>query len=124
MLMIEDNAENRDIDRTILEHRGYTVLEASNRRTGAAPARWHVPDLILMDIQMPAMDGLGATRLLKVDPLTAAIHVVAVTARMLRPEEGSDRAEFAEFILKPIVPLQLVDVVGRVLGRPPRSWQA
>ena len=80
ILVIEDNAENMRLFRAILKLEGIEILEADRARQGIEIAQREQPDLILMDIQMPEMDGLTATRLLKADPKTCAIPIVAVTA--------------------------------------------
>src|SRR5206468_3937931 len=80
ILLVEDNADNQEIYRCILAHYGFRVLQAFDGGRGVEMARAHVPDLILMDITMPVLDGLQATRLLKADPATAGIPVVALTA--------------------------------------------
>ena len=80
VLLVEDNEDNRIVYSTILRHFGYTVTEALNGEEGIAKARTEKPDLILMDISIPDVDGWEATIVLKADPLTRAIPVVAVTA--------------------------------------------
>ncbi len=83
ILIVEDEPQNRKLFRDVLQYRGYTVLEAMDGREGIALARAHLPDLILMDIQMPVMDGIEATRILKQDDTTRQINVVALTANAM-----------------------------------------
>ena len=80
ILLVEDNPDNRAIYGTILRHFGYTVAEAETGEDGVRMAREIHPALILMDVAMPGMDGWEATRILKGDPDTAAIPVIALTA--------------------------------------------
>ncbi len=84
VLIVDDMEQNRKLFRIILEGEfpGCTVLEAENGAIGVEQARLNKPDLVLMDIRMPEMDGLTATRRLKGDPDTAAIPVVIVTSSM------------------------------------------
>jgi two-component system, cell cycle response regulator DivK len=117
ILLVEDNADNRGIYRTILEHGGLTVLEAEDGGTGVALAREHMPDLILMDVSIPVMDGWEATKVLKSDPKTASIHIVALTAHALH----SDRLRAAEvgcdgYIAKPVLPRVVLSEVRQRLG--------
>ena len=87
ILIVEDNPDNRKLAGTVLEFAGYQVLQADDAVAGMALARSRQPALILMDIQLPGMDGLTATRLLKGDPETRAIPVLAVTAFAMRGDE-------------------------------------
>lgn len=80
LLIIEDNPANMRLAVTILINAGHVVRQAHDAATGLALVQAELPDLILMDVQMPGMDGLTATRLLKSDPATQAIPVIAVTA--------------------------------------------
>jgi len=92
ILLVEDNADNQEIYSIILAHHGYRVLQAFDGGHGVDLARAHGPDLILMDLTMPVIDGLEATRMLKADPATAAIPIVALTARRRRPPRGANRS--------------------------------
>jgi CheY-like chemotaxis protein len=117
ILLVEDNDDNQEIYRIILAHHGYTVLQAWDGERGVAMARDHLPDLILMDLTMPLLDGLAATRLLKADPATCAIPVIALTAHAA----DSDRADAHEagctdFLSKPAEPRKVLVEVGRVLA--------
>jgi two-component system cell cycle response regulator DivK len=103
ILIVEDNEKNLKLVRDILQFRGYRTLEATNAEDGIALAASELPDLVLMDIRLPGMDGMAALEALRGDARTAAIPVVAVTASVM-PEE-KDRfvaAGFDGFIEKPI----------------------
>lgn len=103
VLVIEDNSANMKLVAFLLEKAGYRVLQAREAGTGIALARAEHPDLILMDIQLPDMDGLAATRLLKADAATALIKVVALTAFAMKGDEENIRAAGCDgYIAKPI----------------------
>ena len=87
ILIVEDNAANMKLACLLLRGANHTVLCAADAETGLTLARTGQPDLILMDIQLPGMDGLAATALLKKDPLTAAIPVIALTALAMKEDE-------------------------------------
>ncbi len=117
VLIVEDNADNRVIYRTILEHFGYRVLEAADGEAGIRTVREARPDLVLMDISIPLVDGHEATRILKADPATQTIPIVALTAHAM----AEDRAKAAEvgcdaYIAKPAEPRYVAAVVGRLLA--------
>ena len=105
VLVIEDTVENMRLFRAVLKLEGVIVLEADGARKGIEIAEREQPDLILMDIQMPDMDGLTATRLLRAEPKTSEIPIVAVTASVM----DKDRSKTLEagcdgHIPKPIDP--------------------
>jgi two-component system cell cycle response regulator DivK len=103
VLVIEDNAANMKLAVFLLESAGRTVLTASDAETGLALARSHHPDLILMDIQLPRMDGLEATMLLKGAAATRDIPVIALTALAMKGDEERIRAAGCDsYIAKPI----------------------
>src|SRR5688572_17743123 len=83
VLLVEDNEDNRIVYSTILRHFGYSVTEALNGEEGIAKARAEKPDLILMDISIPIIDGWEATQVLKHDPSTRDIPIIALTAHAL-----------------------------------------
>jgi two-component system, cell cycle response regulator DivK len=87
VLVIEDNAANLRLASVLLQSAGHRVLSASDAEGGLALARTQRPDLILMDIQLPGMDGLQATRLLKAEETTRAIPVIALTALAMKGDE-------------------------------------
>jgi two-component system cell cycle response regulator DivK len=103
ILVIEDNASNMKLTAFLLENAGYNVLKALDAETGIACAIKEIPDLILMDVQLPGMDGLQATRILKSNHLTQGIKIIAMTALVM---EG-DREKIIEagcdgYVPKPI----------------------
>jgi two-component system cell cycle response regulator DivK len=103
VLVVEDNPANMTLAVFLLESAGYTVLTASDAEAGLALARESQPDLILMDIQLPGIDGLEATALLKGEPATRAIPVVALTALAMKGDEERIRAAGCDgYIAKPI----------------------
>ena len=109
ILVIEDIEENMRLCQAILKLDGAEVWPAFNGPDGIALAQKGQPDLILMDIQMPDMDGLTATRLLRADPLTSAIPIVAVTASVM-PDDLQEtlNAGCDGYITKPLEPSQFV----------------
>ena len=118
ILLVEDNEDNRIIYATALRYAGYNVLEAVTGTQGVQQARDNQPDLILMDISVPELDGWEATALLKADPRTQHIPVVAVTAHALPgDEERSLQAGCDGYLAKPIPPASLIADVDRRLGR-------
>src|SRR6201982_994525 len=92
VLLVEDNEDNRIVYSTILRHFGYSVTEALNGEEGITKARTEKPDLILMDISIPVIDGWEATQVLKHDPMTREIPIIALTAHAL----ASDREKAME----------------------------
>ena len=103
VLMIEDNAANMTLATFLLEGAGHTVIGATDAESGLALARVEQPDLILMDIQLPRMDGLAATVLLKRDEATRAIPVIALTALAMKGDaERILAAGCNGYIAKPI----------------------
>lgn len=102
ILIVEDNLNHLKLASLLLQRFGYDVLEAMDAAEGLRLARENHPDLILMDIQLPGMDGLSATRELKQDAATSAIPVIAVSSYLAEhPERESRDAGCAGFIAKP-----------------------
>ena len=117
ILLVEDNEDNRLVYRTILDHFGFTVLEAADGEEGIRRARADQPDLILMDVSIPKIDGWEATRQLKADPSTASIPIIALTAHAL----ATDRAKAQEagcdgYLAKPVEPRKVVEEVRKHLA--------
>jgi two-component system cell cycle response regulator DivK len=103
ILIVEDNATNMKLSSFLLESADYSVLMASTAEMGVAIARTQHPDLILMDIQLPGMDGLQATALLKADAATRDIPVLALTALAMKGDEERIRAAGCDgYIAKPL----------------------
>ena len=117
VLLVEDNPDNQEIYRIILVHHGFSVLQAWDGECGVKMARHHVPDLILMDLTMPLVDGLAATRMLKEDPVTAEIPIIALTAHAEREDRAAaEAAGCVAFLAKPVEPARVALEVRRVLG--------
>lgn len=117
ILVVEDNPSNMELVALILESMGHETISAFNAADGIALAHSHAPALILMDIQLPGMDGLTATRQLKQDPQTQAIKVVALTAFAMRGDEERMRAAGCDdYIPKPIRHLDFVAKVTQLLA--------
>jgi two-component system, cell cycle response regulator DivK len=119
LLLIEDDFDAREAYGLALRHFGYRVIEAVNGIEGLRLAREVRPDLILMDLGLPQLDGWQATEMLKRDPETAHIPVMAVTVHVHDSERA--RAEVVgcdRFVPKPCVPSQLRDEIERLLGPP------
>jgi two-component system, cell cycle response regulator DivK len=103
VLIVEDNEKNLKLARDLLNYHGFTTIEAMNAEDGLALARERVPGLVLMDIQLPGMDGVSALEKLRADAATARIPVVAMTASVMKEDrERFDKAGFDGFITKPI----------------------
>ena len=103
ILVVEDNPDNMLLTVMLLQSVGHEVLPAVDAETGVALARRERPDLILMDIQLPGMDGLAATALLKADEATRAIPVIALTALAMKGDEARIRAAGCDgYIAKPM----------------------
>ncbi|MDX2157975.1 MAG: response regulator [Hyphomicrobiaceae bacterium] len=118
ILVIEDQEDNRAILRDLLTAAGYGLIEAVNGAEGVARAEAEMPDLILMDIQMPVLDGYDATRLIKANPTLAATPVVAVTSYALSGDETKARAAGCDaYVTKPYSPRQLIGVVRSLIDK-------
>jgi two-component system cell cycle response regulator DivK len=118
ILVVEDNERNLKLVRDVLQHAGYDVIAARSGEQGLALARERLPDLVLMDLQLPEMNGTEALRRLRADPLTRAIPVVAVTAFAMRDDrERALDAGFDSYIEKPISVRALPDQVRGFLDR-------
>lgn len=117
ILVVEDQADNRTILRDLLGSAGYEVLEAFDGAAGVAMAAAERPDLILMDIQMPELDGYEATRRIKAQAELAAIPIIAVTSYALSGDEAKTReAGCDDYIAKPYSPRALLAKVRHWLG--------
>lgn len=109
ILVVEDHEDNRRILRDLLVSVGYEMIEAKTGADGIAMAKSHHPDLILMDIQLPEIDGYEATRRIKADPELSAIPIFAVTSFALSGDEEKARvAGCVAYITKPFSPRQLL----------------
>jgi two-component system, cell cycle response regulator DivK len=122
ILVVEDNSSNLKLVTYVLESGGHTVLATADAEAGLTLARAEQPDLILMDIQLPGMDGLQATTLLKGDDATRAIPVVALTALAMKGDaERILEAGCDGYIAKPVAFQRLLETVARFLSPPPGS---
>jgi two-component system cell cycle response regulator DivK len=116
ILVVEDTEDNRRILRDLLTAAGYEVLEATDGATGVAMAADQHPDLILMDMQLPVVDGYEATRRIKADPATRHIPIVAVTSYALAGDETKTReAGCVGYVAKPFSPRNLLEKVRELL---------
>lgn len=118
ILVVEDNAANMTLATFLLESAGHSVLKASDAESGVALARTEQPDLILMDIQLPGMDGLRATGLLKGDAATRDIPVIALTALAMKGDEARIRAAGCDgYIAKPLSYKDFLETVSKQLEK-------
>lgn len=119
ILLVEDHEDNRIVYSTILEHFGYRVLLAGDGAEGVRMARESAPDLVLMDVSIPVMDGWQATATLKADPATARIPVIALTAHALPADRERAREVGCDgYLAKPVEPRRVLEEVRRFLGEP------
>jgi two-component system cell cycle response regulator DivK len=117
VLVVEDQEDNRQILRDLLASAGFEMIEAIDGEAGVAAAASQRPDLILMDIQLPVMDGYEATRLIKANPELNAIPIIAVTSYALSSDEGRALAAGCDaYIAKPYSPRQLLAKVREYLA--------
>lgn len=121
VLIIEDTPIHMLLTSTVVTRCGHDTIEAANATDGVKMARSVHPDVILMDLSMPQMDGLAATRILKGDPSTSDIPIIAVTASAQQTDkERALNAGCDAYVTKPIVPRALMSEIESVLSRQPR----
>lgn len=119
VLVVEDNPANMKLTSLLLHSAGHHVLRAVDAETGLRLAHDAQPDLILMDIQLPGMDGLAATAILKEDPATAAIPIIALSALAMKADrERSQTAGCDAYIVKPLRYKELYAVMDHLLQKP------
>lgn len=119
ILLVEDNEMNRDMLSRRLERKGYTVVCAVDGLDGLAKTRSEAPDLVLMDMSLPVLDGWEATRQLKADPVLKAIPVIALTAHAMASDEQQARdAGCDDFDTKPV---ELPRLLGKIEALLPRG---
>ena len=119
ILIIEDNEANMRLARLLLTNAGHSVRWAADAESGLTVAREHQPALILMDIQLPGMDGLAATALLKQDPLTAHIPVITLTAMAMKEDREKTRLAGCDaYVIKPLRYKELYLVIDTLLKKP------
>jgi CheY-like chemotaxis protein len=118
VLIVEDNDKNRKLVRDTLQFKGYRTIEAESGEDGVRLAREHRPALVLMDIQLPGIDGITALGQLRADPTTRDIPVIAVTASVMAQERQKVvDAGFDAFQGKPISVREFLETVQRVLEK-------
>lgn len=118
ILVVEDNERNLKLVRDVLQFAGYEVISARSGEQGVALAREQAPDLVLMDLQLPAMDGTEALRILRDDPRTREIPIVAVTAFAMKDDrERALDAGFDSYLEKPISVRAFPELVRGFLDR-------
>lgn len=117
VLIVEDMDDNRAIYVALLVHYGYRVLEAIDGVAGVAMARAELPDVILMDIALPKLDGWEATAEIKADPNLRHIPIIVITAHT-RPEDRERAFEVgcSAFLIKPVEPRRVLDEVQKFIG--------
>ena len=117
VLVVEDQADNLQIMVDMLSHDGYEVLKAVTGDEGVAMAQTHVPDLILMDVMLPGMDGYEATRRIKAEPALQHIPVIAVTSYAMDGEEArAAEAGCDAYFAKPVSPRALLAKIRVFIG--------
>jgi CheY-like chemotaxis protein len=123
ILLVEDNEMNRDMLTRRLEKRGYAVAIAVDGGEGVAKARAELPDLILMDMSLPVLDGWDATRQVKADPATAGIPVIALTAHAMESDrQKALSAGCDDFDTKPVeLPRLLLKIEELLKKFPPKA---
>jgi two-component system cell cycle response regulator DivK len=117
ILVVEDQEDNRRIIRDLLTSVGYELLEALDGEAAVRLAKEHRPDLILMDIQLPGLDGYEATRRIKADPELGAIPIVVVTSYALSGDDRKAKAAGCDaYVAKPFSPRHLLATIRKFLG--------
>ena len=118
ILIVEDNPRNMKLVRDVLQVKGHATLEATTAEDGIVLAKQKIPDLVLMDIQLPGMNGIDALGHLRADPSTAKIPVIAVTASVMQQDRKLiTEAGFDGYIGKPINLKEFLDTVRAMLER-------
>jgi two-component system cell cycle response regulator DivK len=117
ILIVEDQEDLRGVLRDLLTGSGYAVLEAPDGQAGVATAKSDRPDLILMDVQMPILDGYKATRQIKADPALKATPIIAVSSFAMKGDEEKARAAGCDdYVTKPYSAMQLLRAIRGYLG--------
>lgn len=117
ILIVEDNPTNRRLLRDVLKYYGYEVLEAADGKEGVSMAIEYLPDLVLMDLQMPVMDGIQAGIMLKNEPKTRDIKIIALTSFAMKGDRDRVmKAGFDDYISKPIDTRSLPRILELHLG--------
>jgi len=122
VLIVDDIPEQRDIHATLLRFSGYEVLEAENGEEALRMVREHLPDMVIMDVMLPVLDGWAATERLKADPATNSLPVLILTARALKHEQERSQSAGADaYLAKPCNPSDVLRAVERLLQPRPAS---
>ena len=117
ILVVEDQEDLRGMLRDLLTGSDYSVIEATDGVAGIAMAKSERPDLILMDIQMPVIDGYEATRQIRADPAIDGIPIIAVSSFAMKGDEQKARSAGCDhYVTKPYSPMQLLKVIRGILG--------
>jgi len=116
ILIVDDSKEIRKLVKTTLEMGEYTVLEAQNGIKAVEMAKCYKPDVIIMDLMMPGIDGIEATRIISHDPETKDCHIIILTGSEERNRAKVLAAGADDFFCKPFSPLDLIAKVDRILG--------
>jgi two-component system, cell cycle response regulator DivK len=118
ILIVEDNDKNLKLVRDVLQVKGYSTIEAGTAEDGIRLAHERKPDLILMDIHLPGINGIEALKLLRADAATRAIPVIAVTASVMQQDRKQiTEAGFDAYVGKPLNIKEFLDAVRSMLGR-------
>jgi CheY-like chemotaxis protein len=125
VLLVEDDAHDREIYGKILWYNGFDVVNGEDGAEGVALAREHQPDVVVVDLVMPRLNGIEVCREIKADPTTARVPVIALTGRS-RFEFGdlARDAGCVRYLEKPIGPLKVLEAVESLVGRPPPAGEA
>lgn len=120
VLIVDDNPDARFVLSAVLNHDGYKVIEAPDGVAGVSQALQHGPDIIVMDIRMPLMDGLEAGAVLRGDERTRDIPIVALSGENIDDEETARRVGtiFAAFVQKPVKPNAMRETIRGIIGDP------
>jgi CheY-like chemotaxis protein len=116
ILIVDDSREIRHLVKTTLETADYKVIEAANGAKAIEYAKKHKPDVIIMDLMMPGMDGIEATRQIKLDPETTNCQVIILTGSEQNKYNKAIEAGANELFIKPFSPLDLISKVDQILG--------
>ncbi|MBV9774781.1 MAG: response regulator [Gemmatimonadetes bacterium] len=116
VLVVDDDADSRNICTLFLQHHGYHVVEAADGEEGVRRARERRPDLILMDVTLPVLDGWAATERIKTDPDTSAIPVVILTGHALERDRARSLTLGDAYLTKPCTPRRILEEVQRLIG--------
>ena len=125
VLLVEDNDDNRNVYSLLLRHVGYEVVEATDGQAAIEAVLERRPDLILLDISIPKIDGWTVARMLKDAPATSNIPLVAVTAHAFQRDRTiASEIGFAEYLPKPVEPRDVMKCVERLIGTPEAPAEA